>query len=56
MTRAEALRASPPIFQTRLLDRLTRVHPAVPALIFLPVIALLAGLADRRQSVTSLVL
>ncbi len=51
MTRAEALRASPPLFRARSLDRLTRVHPAAPALIFVPAIALLLGLALRRQSV-----
>jgi sterol desaturase/sphingolipid hydroxylase (fatty acid hydroxylase superfamily) len=45
------LAASPPIFQTRSLDRLTRVHPAVPVLIFLPVIAVLADFAFRAQSV-----
>ena len=40
--RAEALRASPPLFRSRTLDRLTRVHPAVPPLIFLPAIVVLA--------------
>jgi dihydroceramide fatty acyl 2-hydroxylase len=47
-TRAELLRASPPIFETRTLDRLTRVHPAVPVLIFLPAVAafLVAGVRD----------
>ena len=44
MTRAEALRASPPMFRTRTLDRLTRVHPVVPPAIFGPVIATLAVL------------
>ena len=43
-SRAEVLRASPPIFQTPFLDRLTRVHPAAPALVFGPVIAVLVGL------------
>ncbi len=56
MTRADALRASPPIFETRALDTLTRVHPAVPALIFLPVIALLTTLALREQSVWNVIL
>ena len=45
-TRAEVLRASPPIFQWRALDRLTRVHPIVPAAIFAPVIAALAVVAS----------
>jgi len=46
MSRTEALRASPRMFESDLLDRLSRVHPAVPVLIFGPVIALLlaAGL------------
>jgi sterol desaturase/sphingolipid hydroxylase (fatty acid hydroxylase superfamily) len=38
LSRTEVLRASPPIFQTRMLDRLTRVHPAVPPAIFAPAI------------------
>jgi hypothetical protein len=41
------LRASPPIFQTRSLDRLTRVHPAVAVLIFLPVILVLTVSRER---------
>ncbi len=49
-TRAEVLRASPPLFQTRTLDRLTRVHPAVPALIFLPAIVSFAAFAFRDMN------
>jgi len=48
--RSEVLSASPPIFQTRSLDRLTRVHPAVPVLIFVPAIVVLAWLALDAQS------
>jgi dihydroceramide fatty acyl 2-hydroxylase len=48
--RAEVLHASPPIFQTRSLDRLTRVHPAVPVVIFVPTILVLAVLALESQS------
>jgi sterol desaturase/sphingolipid hydroxylase (fatty acid hydroxylase superfamily) len=48
--RTEALRASPPIFASPLLDRLTRVHPAVPALLFLPVIVVLAVLAFEAEA------
>jgi dihydroceramide fatty acyl 2-hydroxylase len=40
--RTDVLRASPPMFESRLLDACSRVHPAVPILIFLPVIAGLA--------------
>jgi dihydroceramide fatty acyl 2-hydroxylase len=50
VTRAELLRASPPMFDSPWLDRLTRVHPAVPALIYLPAIAVLAVLAVRDAS------
>jgi sterol desaturase/sphingolipid hydroxylase (fatty acid hydroxylase superfamily) len=51
-TRAEVLRASPAIFETRTLDRLTRVHPIVPVLIFLPAVAafLVAGVHDLGTS------
>jgi dihydroceramide fatty acyl 2-hydroxylase len=38
----EVLRASPPLFESRWLDRLTRVRPFVPPLIFAPVIGLCA--------------
>jgi sterol desaturase/sphingolipid hydroxylase (fatty acid hydroxylase superfamily) len=40
--RSDALKASPRMFDSDLLDRLSRVHPAVPVLIFLPTIAVLA--------------
>jgi dihydroceramide fatty acyl 2-hydroxylase len=39
--RVDQLKASPPMFENRFLDRFTRVHPAVPVLLFLPVIAIL---------------
>jgi len=42
MRRTEVLRASPRMFDSDLLDRLSRVHPAVPPLIFVPVISFLA--------------
>ena len=48
MSRAEVLRASPALFESRWLDRLTRVRPFVPALVFGPLIGLLAGLAVAR--------
>src|SRR3954467_11681082 len=43
--RSELLRASPPMFRSRWLDALSRVHPAVPVVIFGPVtvVALVAG-------------
>ena len=45
MRRTDFLKASPPMFKSPWLDRFTRVHPAVPVLIYLPAIAalLLAG-------------
>ena len=46
-TRAEQLRASPPIFPSPALDRLTRAHPAIPALVFLPPVFALGLLAVR---------
>jgi sterol desaturase/sphingolipid hydroxylase (fatty acid hydroxylase superfamily) len=47
LPRTEALRASPRMFDSDWLDRLSRVHPAVPPLIFVPaiVILLIAALA-----------
>jgi dihydroceramide fatty acyl 2-hydroxylase len=41
--RTDVLRASPPMFESRVLDALSRVHPAVPVLIFLPIIIVMAA-------------
>src|SRR5256885_17009808 len=41
--RTDVLRASPPMFESRLLDALSRVHPLVPVLIFAPAIVALAA-------------
>jgi sterol desaturase/sphingolipid hydroxylase (fatty acid hydroxylase superfamily) len=49
MQRTDLLKASPPMFESRLLDRFTRVHPAVPVLIYLPAIVLLTVLAVERD-------
>jgi dihydroceramide fatty acyl 2-hydroxylase len=48
MSRADQLRASPPMFRSPLLDRLTRVHPAVPVLIYGPAIVLLLATGIGR--------
>ena len=48
---AEELAASPPIFPSPTLDRLTRAHPATPALVFLPVVCLLGFLAASDLAV-----
>jgi dihydroceramide fatty acyl 2-hydroxylase len=39
--RTDVLRASPPMFESRLLDSLSRVHPVVPIAIFMPAIVAL---------------
>jgi dihydroceramide fatty acyl 2-hydroxylase len=39
VSRSDVLRASPPMFESRTLDALSRVHPIVPVLIFVPGIA-----------------
>ncbi len=48
--RTDVLKASPPMFETAWLDKLSRVHPAVPVVIFVPAIGILAGLALDSQS------
>ena len=45
-SRTDSLSASPAVFRWEPLDRLTRVHPAVPPLIFVPAIAVLATLGS----------
>ena len=47
--RSEHLRASPPLLPWPMLDRFTRVHPAVPALLYLPVVAVHVGYAHDGQ-------
>jgi sterol desaturase/sphingolipid hydroxylase (fatty acid hydroxylase superfamily) len=49
--RTDVLKASPRMFDSELLDRLSRVHPIVPVVIFLPVITILAGTALTRMGV-----
>jgi dihydroceramide fatty acyl 2-hydroxylase len=48
MRRSEELKASPPMFDSPLLDRFTRVHPAVPVVMYLPVIGVLLALGIDR--------
>jgi len=45
--RTARLSASPPLFQNRFLDFFSRIHPAVPALIFVPIIVALVVLGAR---------
>jgi dihydroceramide fatty acyl 2-hydroxylase len=49
--RTDVLRASPPMFESRVLDALSRVHPIVPVLIFVPVIVLLAAWGLEKVTV-----
>ena len=56
MDRTEQLKASPPLFESPLLDRFTRVHPVVPVLIYVPVIlalVLTGARAGGRRSARS---
>jgi sterol desaturase/sphingolipid hydroxylase (fatty acid hydroxylase superfamily) len=54
-TRSDVLRASPPMFESRLLDSLSRVHPAVPVLIFGPaIVALGAWTLSRHGALAAL--
>ena len=41
LSRAEVLRASPRMFESSFFERLSRVHPAVPPILFIPAIAVL---------------
>ena len=55
--RNERLSASPPLFESRFLDFFSRIHPAVPAIIFMPIV--IGGVwlgADRGYGVGELVL
>lgn len=58
--RMARLSASPPLFRSRFLDFFSRIHPAVPALIYVPVVALMvtlgAGAGQRPLTLLFLVL
>ena len=51
-TRTEALKASPPMFESRWLDACSRVHPSVPVILFAPAIAILLTLGLERNGTT----
>jgi sterol desaturase/sphingolipid hydroxylase (fatty acid hydroxylase superfamily) len=53
--RSDLLRASPRMFDNELLDKLSRVHPAIPVVIFIPAIVVLTVLAARDMSALPLV-
>ncbi|MFN8160673.1 MAG: sterol desaturase family protein [Solirubrobacterales bacterium] len=46
--RSERLSASPPMFESDLLDFFSRVHPAVPAIVFVPVVVVMEWLGASR--------
>ncbi|HEY1359160.1 MAG TPA: sterol desaturase family protein [Thermoleophilaceae bacterium] len=48
--RADVLKASPRMFESDFMDRLSRVHPVVPLVIFIPTIAVLFGLGLEGPS------
>jgi dihydroceramide fatty acyl 2-hydroxylase len=54
-SRTDVLRASPPMFDSRVLDAFSRVHPAVPVIIFLPAIVVLAAWSLASVSAGALV-
>jgi dihydroceramide fatty acyl 2-hydroxylase len=49
-SRTEQLKASPQMFESPWLDRLSRVHPAVPPIIFVPVIVALVVVGASDMS------
>ena len=49
--RADVLKASPRMFESDLLDKLSRVHPAVPVIIFVPAIIAMAVIGVGRVGV-----
>src|SRR4029077_4138267 len=54
-SRTDVLRASPPMFDSRVLDALSRVHPAVPVIIFLPaIVAMFAWSLSNASVATSI--
>jgi dihydroceramide fatty acyl 2-hydroxylase len=55
LSRTDVLRDSPPIFESRWLDALSRVHPAVVVVIFAPAIVLLAAWGLEKVSVLGMV-
>jgi sterol desaturase/sphingolipid hydroxylase (fatty acid hydroxylase superfamily) len=55
--RTEKLAASPPLFESEFLNFFSRVHPSIPAIIFVPVIVAMEWLgADRGYATWELVL
>jgi dihydroceramide fatty acyl 2-hydroxylase len=55
LSRTDVLRASPRMFESRVLDALSRVHPLVPVLLFAPAIVVLAAWGLSKVSVLGMV-
>ena len=56
-SRTEKLSASPPLFKSDFLNFFSRVHPAIPAIVFVPVAAAMEWLgADRGYAAWQLAL
>src|SRR5438067_7578501 len=55
LSRSDVLKASPRMFESDLLDKLSRVHPSVPVILFLPAILVLLGLGLARTNVLALI-
>lgn len=53
--KSERLKASPRMFENDVLDKLSRVHPSVPVILFLPAIAILFVLGVGRLGAVALV-
>jgi sterol desaturase/sphingolipid hydroxylase (fatty acid hydroxylase superfamily) len=53
VSRTDVLRDSPPMFESRLLDACSRVHPLVPVIIFAPGIVLLGAWSLSNVSVAT---
>src|SRR5206468_4281269 len=53
MRRSEQLKASPPMFDSPVLDRFTRVHPAVPVAIYGPLVVVMLWLGIDRDGLAS---
>src|SRR5260221_8365786 len=54
-SKTDTLRASPPMFESRVLDALSRVHPSVPLIIFIPAIVLMAAWGLTELGVATVV-
>src|SRR4051794_16729151 len=56
MSRTDVLKASPPMFESRLLDACSRVHPSVPVILFAPAIAVLLPRGTERVGMVAALL